>query len=184
MPSSWYARTPLYIKILIGLVLGVIAGLLLPGGKAKFLNIPAQMILRFLGAIAPPLILLAVMRAIMTANVRGRLAGKMFYLLALNTTVAILVGLLVANVLRPGKHAALPTHEAVHLAGDPVEQLLSNIPASLVAPLVENNVIGVIIIAVAFALAARRLDRARQDKLLAALDIGFDLILIVLHWII
>src|SRR5438093_6528384 len=164
-------RLPLYVQIVIALLLGALAGLILPYKIAAALDVPARMILRFLGAIAPPLILLAVMRAIMTANVRGRLAGKMFYLLALNTTVAILVGLLVANVLRPGKHASLPTHEAVHLAGDPVEQLLSNIPASLVAPLVENNVIGVIIIAVAFALAARRLDRARRDKLLAALDI-------------
>jgi hypothetical protein len=36
----------------------------LPQGSAAGFNIPAQMILRMLGAIAPPLILLAVMRAL------------------------------------------------------------------------------------------------------------------------
>ena len=44
--------------------------------------------------------------------------------------------------------------------------------------------IGVICIAVAFGLAARRLGAARVKKVVDALDIGFDLILIVLHWII
>jgi Na+/H+-dicarboxylate symporter len=62
--------------------------------------------------------------------------------------------------------------------------LLDNIPASLLRPLTENQVIGVIFIAVAFGLAARRLDEARRAQVLAALEIGFDLILIVLHWII
>jgi Na+/H+-dicarboxylate symporter len=177
-------RLPLYVQIVIALALGVVAGLILPVKIAAGLDIPARMILRFLGAIAPPLILLAVMRALIGAKVRGRLAGKMFFLLALNTIVAILIGLLVANVVRPGRHAHLPPGEPPKLQGDPMAQLLENIPASLVRPLVENNVIGVIIIAVTFALAARRLDAKRIAQIQAALDMGFDLILIVLHWII
>jgi Na+/H+-dicarboxylate symporter len=50
--------------------------------------------------------------------------------------------------------------------------------------LVENNVIGVIIIAVAFSLAPRRLDGARRQQILQLLSTGFDLTLIVLHWVI
>ena len=42
----------------------------------------------------------------------------MFYLLALNTVVAILVGLLVANVLRPGTHAHLAASGERHIAGN------------------------------------------------------------------
>src|SRR4029079_18708008 len=119
-----------------------------------------------LGAIAPPLILIAVMKALITADVPPRMAGKMFFLLALNTIVAILVGLLVANVLQPGAHGttANAPGEEYHVGGDIVAQLLSNIPSSLLAPLVSNNVIGVIIIAVTFGLAARRLDAPRKAK--------------------
>jgi DAACS family dicarboxylate/amino acid:cation (Na+ or H+) symporter len=168
----------------------VIAGVLIreyaaqPAKWATQLNFPANMILRLLGAIAPPLILVAVMRALLGADVRGRLAGRMFYLLALNTLVAIFIGLLVANVLRPGKHASLPAGDPPKVSTNPLAALLDNIPSSLLRPLVENQVIGVIIIAVAFALAARRLDAARRAKILAAIEIGFDLILIILHWII
>ncbi len=182
--KSWYARIPLYVKIAIALVLGVIAGELMPSKWAAELDIPARMLLQFLGAVAPPLILVAVMRALITARVQGRLAGKMFFLLALNTVVAILIGLLVANVLRPGGHGTLRPGEEQHIGGNIVNQLLSNIPSSLLQPLVENNVIGVIIVSVTFALAVRRLHQARQEKVLAALDIAFDLIVIVLHWII
>src|SRR5262245_46716680 len=121
-------RLPLYLRIVAALVLGVVAGLLAPGTWAPHLDIPARMILRLLGAIAPPLILVAVSRALVGANVRGKLAGKMFFLLALNTMVAIFVGLLVANIVRPGQHASLPPGEAPNVSGNPLMQLLDNIP--------------------------------------------------------
>src|SRR5438093_2926362 len=177
-------RLPLYVQIVIALLLGALAGLILPYKIAAALDVPARMILRFLGAIAPPLILLAVMRALITANVKGRLAGKLFFLLALNTVVAIVVGLTVANVIRPGRHVHLPPSETPKVNADPLEQFLANIPESILGPLVTNLVIGVIIIAVAFGLAARRLNDERKAKVLEAVDIGFELIIIVLHWII
>jgi len=177
-------RMPLYLRIVIALGLGVLAGLLVPAALAPHLDIPARMILRLLGAIAPPLILVAVSRALIGANVRGKLAGKMFFLLALNTMIAIFVGLMVANIVRPGDHASLPPGEAPNVTGNPLLQLLDNIPSSLVRPLVDNNVIGVIIIAVTFSLAARKLGAIRKPQILNVLETAFDLILIVLHWII
>jgi Na+/H+-dicarboxylate symporter len=177
-------RIPLYLRIALALALGVLVGMILPGGWAQYFDIPARMILRLLGAIAPPLILVAVARALINANVGGKLAGKMFFLLALNTIVAILIGLTVANLIQPGSHAALPPGEAPKVSGNFLLQLLDNIPSSIVRPLVENNVIGVIFIAVAFGLAARSLQTVRQRQILDILDIGFDLILKVLHWVI
>src|SRR5262245_25123094 len=177
-------RLPLYLRIAVALVFGVIAGLVVPETWAPHFDVPARIILRLLGAIAPPLILVAVSRALIGANVRGKLAGKMFFLLALNTLVAILVGLLVANIVQPGQHASLPPGEAPNITGSPLLQLLDNIPVSLVRPLVENNVIGVIIIAVAFSLAARKLGALRKPQIMTVLETAFDLVLIVLHWII
>ncbi|HEY7089288.1 MAG TPA: dicarboxylate/amino acid:cation symporter [Tepidisphaeraceae bacterium] len=179
-----YHRTPLYLKILVGMVLGLGVGLVVNETWAARLNVPAKIILQLLGAIAPPLILVAVVRALMTANVKGRMAGRLFYLLALNTLVAIFIGLTVANVLRPGKHGTLNPGTVAETSGDPLTQFLENIPHSLVGPLVDNNVIGVIIIAVAIGLAARRLPKERADAMLGAVDTAFDLIITVLHWII
>src|SRR4051812_42642727 len=168
----WFPKFPLYVQIAIALALGVFAGLLISPDTAHKFNVPAVIILRLLGAIAPPLILVAVTRAIITANVRGRLAGKMFFLLVLNTVVAILIGLLVANVLRPGGHGSgAAPGETQHIGDeDIVSQLLANIPSSLIGPLVTNNVIGVIILSVTFGLAARRLEPPRRQKILDFLE--------------
>ena len=180
--SRW--SLPLYAKIVVALIAGVVAGLLLPTPWSEALDIPAKIILRLLGAIAPPLILLAVMRALIGATVGGKLAGKLCFVLALNTVVAILIGLVVANVIGPGRHASLPPGDAPKISGNPLAHMLDNIPASLVAPMVENNVIGVIMIAVAFGLAARKLKPLLKQQLLSALEIGFEMILMVLHWVI
>src|SRR5205809_4389256 len=120
-------RVPLYLQIVVALALGVIVGIFLTPERAVGFDIPARLILRLLGAIAPPLILVAVMRALISAKVQVRLAGKMFYLLVLNTLVAFFVGLLVANVIRPGRHAAPPPNEAQPVAGAPVAKPLDNI---------------------------------------------------------
>src|SRR5439155_22655755 len=68
--------------------------------------------------------------------------------------------------------------------GDPVSQFLDNIPGSVLGPLVSNNVIGVIIIAVAIGIAARKLEPSRTAAVLSATDTAFELIIIILHWII
>ena len=121
----------------------------------------------------------------MTAQVRGRLALRMAGLLVLNTVVAILVGLLVANVVRPGKYAHLPPPEApTDIRTDLATQLESNIPDGLVRPFVENNVIAVVMIAVAFGLALRRLEGRRQRTAEELIGLGTDCVLILLHWVI
>src|SRR5439155_1507418 len=64
---AWYHRVPLYLKIVVGMVLGVAVGLVVSKEWALRLNIPASIILRLLGASAPPLILVAVMAAVLRA---------------------------------------------------------------------------------------------------------------------
>ena len=186
-PAGWFGRwnaLPLYIRILLGLALGVVVGLLL-GARAQPLDWPAKLILRLLGALAPVLILVAVVRAIMTADIQGRLALRLVGLLLLNTFVAICVGLLVANLLTPGVGASIahPT-TGLQVQGNVVTQLLDNIPDSLLRPFVDNRVIGVVLIAVALGVAARRLPRAQFELADHLFEMGFSIILEMLHWVI
>jgi DAACS family dicarboxylate/amino acid:cation (Na+ or H+) symporter len=183
-PFGFWTRMPLYARILIGLVLGVVVGLSL-GPSAKPFDWPARIVLRVLGALAPVLILVAVVKAIMTAEVRGTMALRMGSLLVLNTVTAILVGLGVANLLRPGAGAHLERPKAApSIHGDVLSQLLDNVPDSLVRPLVENKVIGVVFIAVAFGVAARRLAGSERRTAEDLVSLGFSCILVVLGWVI
>ncbi|MDX1935191.1 MAG: dicarboxylate/amino acid:cation symporter [Capsulimonadales bacterium] len=212
-PSGWWSRTPLYLRILGALILGLIVGTLL-GPSAAVLEIPANLILRMLGALAPPLILIAVVQAIMHADIQKGTAGRLAFLLGLNTLVAIIIGLVVANVIRPGKLANLtptpkPSNWQVlyNKESDPFRQdvgraleaygvpapvpkkdvfltFLDNVPKSLAGPLVENNVIGIILIALAFGIALRR-NRDRPLRTVSdVVAIAMDTVLTILHWII
>jgi Na+/H+-dicarboxylate symporter len=172
--SGW-GKLPLYTRISIGLVLGVAVGLVF-GPSVAALDVPAKLVLRVLGALAPPIVLVAIVRALLTAG----------GLLGLNTLVAIGVGLLVANVLQPGRRSdpQRPEGPPKLPSGNILEQLQDNIPESLLRPLVENKVIGVVLLALAVGLAGRGLAEVRKGQLLAAVEIAFDLVIRVLHWII
>jgi DAACS family dicarboxylate/amino acid:cation (Na+ or H+) symporter len=165
-------------------VLGVAVGLLL-GPSAKPFDWPARIVLRILGALAPALILVAVVRAIMTADVQGKMAFRMAGLLVLNTLTAIVVGLGVASIVRPGVGTRLERPAAPpKVQGDVFSQLLDNIPESLVKPLVDNKVIGVVFIAVAFGVAARSLKGTERRTAEDIVSLGFSCILVVLGWVI
>lgn len=184
LAGLWHS-SPLYLRILGALVLAVPVGLAL-GERAAILAVPSRLILRLLSALAPPLILAAVIRALMRAEIRGRMAARLVGLLVLNTVVAIVIGLAVANALKPGRHAKLPPPEhAAHAAAQgPLMQFLENVPKSVLGPLVEGNVLGVIFLAVAFGVALRRLRECEVRTVGDIVDLAYDSLLIVLHWVI
>lgn len=74
---NWYTRVPLYVRILIGLAIGLALGLALraAGASAAGMEIPgliSGIILKVLGALAPPLILIAVLDMLVRASSRWR----------------------------------------------------------------------------------------------------------------
>lgn len=216
MLARWN-RIPLYLRIVIAMGLGVVCGLALgliePSAKreaiAGVLGVVSTAILQLLGALAPPLILVAVTHVLMTTDIKGRSARRLAGLLLLNTTVAIFIGLTVANLMKPGarlkseSEPSDPTAEATapeneepskdatepavaadhrHSAG---ELLVSNLPRSIFGPLGDKtNIIGVIIIAIAFGLALRDLRSKQLGTIEDLVEIAYDVLLKVLHWVI
>lgn len=199
---GWWRAIPLYLRILAGCLLGVVVGLVL-GMQAEVayfrelrpllplasaLAIPSQLVLRLLGALAAPLILLAVVQALMQANLPRGSARRLLTLLALNTLVAIFIGLAVANTVRPGKWTdggrLIKESKSGHEA-NLLEQFLDNVPKSLLGPLGDGGkVISVILLAIAFGIALRRLKDERIATVADLVDVGFRTLIILLHWII
>ncbi|NDD59652.1 MAG: dicarboxylate/amino acid:cation symporter, partial [Chlamydiae bacterium] len=156
---NFWVRSPLYLRIIGAVVIGLVFGILL-GKDAALLSIPAKLILRLLGTIAPPLILLAIVQALVHAQLREGQAARLAKALILNTIVAISIGLFVANFIKPGSwshFARSPQEQATSIYQGPVTQFLDNIPKSILGPFTDDGkVIGVIIIALAFGVAFRR----------------------------
>ncbi len=182
-----WQRIPLYARIGIALVLGVMVGFLL-GSEAAALAVPGKLVLRLLGALAPALILAAIVHTFMTTQLGGPLAARLPKLLLLNTLVAITVGLTVANVIQPGQGAGLtppPSHDEASKTSNPLALFLENVPKSLLGPLGDDGkVIGVIFIAVAFGMALRK-ERERPLGTVGHLvELFLESLIKILHWII
>ena len=185
--ARWNA-IPLYLRIVIALVLGVVAGMLL-GERALILEIPSQVILQLLGALAPPLILVAVTHVLMTSEIRGKQAARLFFLLVLNTCVAIAIGLTVANVMQPGSWVEVEPEVTTEIDTDagpnPLALLIDNVPKSILGPLAgRQNIIGVILIAVAFGIAMRGVKSREVATVQDLVEVAYETLLVVLHWII
>jgi Na+/H+-dicarboxylate symporter len=178
---------PLYARIMIALVLGVMVGVLL-GSDAAVLAVPGKLVLRLLGALAPALILAAIVHTFMTTQLGGPLAARLPRLLLLNTVVAITVGLAVANVIQPGQGAGLTPpqqHDETTKTANPLALFLENVPKSLLGPLGDDGkVIGVIFIAVTFGMALRK-ERERPLGTVGHLvELFLESLIKILHWII
>jgi Na+/H+-dicarboxylate symporter len=185
--ARWNA-IPLYVRIVVAMLLGLVTGLLL-GERALIFEIPSKVILQLLGALAPPLILIAVTHVLMTTQIAGRTAGRLAGLLLLNTTVAIVIGLAVANLLKPGTWSEFKRPEATAAkesgAMSPGQLLVQNVPKSILGPLSDKqNIIGVIIIAVAFGVALRGVKTKPIHNVQDLVEIAYEVLLTVLHWVI
>lgn len=180
---------PLYVRIIIAMAIGIVTGLLI-GPRAIVFEIPSQVILQLLSALAPPLILVAVTHVLMTTDITKNKAMRLAGLLILNTTVAIMIGLAVANFMQPGAgnemaDADASTHQDSDATKSPLELLVSNVPKSLLGPLGDKqNVIGIILIAVAFGTALRGLKDRKINTIVDVVEVAYEVLLKVLHWII
>jgi Na+/H+-dicarboxylate symporter len=198
----WWQRIPLTLQIIIALVLAIILGIALGAGNPSPSNanlitnlaIPAELILKALRALATPLILVAVLHTFMTTNIPGTAGRKLAVLLLTNTTVAILVGLLVANVLRPGSWGTLVAPGSTQITPqsfDPWGLFKDAVPDAILKPLVDNNVIQLIIIALSFGIVLRGLksEQINQGKkeyrsIENVIAILFEAIIGILNWVI
>ena len=212
--GRWNAM-PLYVRILIAMFAGIIVGFGL-GQHAMIFEIPSKVILQLLGALAPPLILVAVTHVLMTTEISRNEAARLAGVLLLNTTVAILIGLTIANLMKPGAsqrvqddtagaaadanvesteaseqavEGAGSTEDGSALSGEkPISMgdlLASNLPKSILGPLGDQtNIIGIIIIAIAFGVALRDMREAPIANISDFVQLAYDVLLKVLHWVI
>ncbi len=209
---GWWASKPLYLRILWALGLGLVVGSALQGYKswqwpsaeraeqavrqvknaAVLLGAPGDLIMRLLGALAPPLILLAIVHTLLKAEIPGRVRVRLVGLLLLNTLVAISIGLLVANVVQPGRWANIDAGPSAPQSAsrsqapvNPLVQFLDNVPRSLLGPLGDDGkVIGVIFLAVAAGVALRQVRHPRKQVVEDLLEVGLATLLVVLGWLV
>lgn len=159
-PKPWYAH--LYLQVLAAIVAGVLVGHFAPQ-TGEALKPLGDAFIKLVKMIIAPVIFLTIVTGI--AGMRdlaavGRVAGKAFAYFLFFSTLALVVGLIVANVVQPGAGLNIDpaTLDAAKVAGYAEKAhettltgfLLSVIPDTFVSALTEGNILQTLFVAILF----------------------------------
>ncbi len=146
----------LWVKIFIGIALGVVAGLLL-GEKAIYLKPLGSLFLNLINMIIVLLILASMtvgITSIHDPKKLGRVGGKTIGIYLATTIIAISAGTILANLFDLGAGLSLATKEANPAKTLSIgEILLSVVPSNPIAAMVKGDILQVIVFAVFLGLA-------------------------------
>jgi len=170
--KRWYKV--LYIQVLIAIVIGIVLGNFWPhaGEAMKPLG---DGFVKLVKMIIAPVIFLTVVTGIAgMSNMRsvGRIAGKAIVYFLCWSTLALIIGLIVANTIQPGTGMHInPATLDVSKVSSYVQKahsstvtgfILNIIPDTLVSPLVTGDVLQVLFVAILFGVSISLVgDRAR-----------------------
>jgi Na+/H+-dicarboxylate symporter len=191
--DSRIAGLPLYVWVVLAVLLAIPTGISW-GDGAKGLELLPTVILRALTALAAPLVVLAILSAIVTNEVKGTVGALMMAFYLLNTLIAMLIGLTLTNVINPGKGAAflesgtMPVPPAKKTATD---LLLDLIPTSVGEPFTKNHLAQLVVLTIALGIGLVKIRDRQKAKgetsfkvVVDLLTIGFELLMKVLLWVV
>lgn len=191
-------KIKLHTQIFIGLILGVIVGLVF-GEKATIIEPIGTIFLRLITMIVVPLVLVSLMLG--TASLGdlrklGRIGIKTIIYFTITTMIAISIGLLLANVVKPGaglneeiKAELYKNYESTAQVGiermqekpSAIDVLVNIVPTNPIKTLVEGNMLQVIFLALLFGTILTLIKREKSEILIKFLDGLNDAIIQVVH---
>lgn len=167
------ARSPLYLRVLAGVIVGAGVGAVFRGEPWLFglsnadLGPVGMLAIRLLKALATPLILVAILDSFLKTSISGRSAARLLGICLFNVSVAMVIGLVLLDVLAPGERWAGQLQELGIAVGaveantkpaatlSPLKNLAGFVPESVVDPFSKNLVISVVLLAVLTGAALR-----------------------------
>lgn len=162
---GFYTKTPLILRIAIGLVIGVLLGLFLP--QAEFVAIFGDIFVGALKAIAPILVFVLVVASLASAGkgIGGRFK-TVILLYMLSTFLAAVVAVVGSYIFR----VTIPLSESVQQTapsglGEVFKTLLGNMVTNPVTAIMSGNYTGILTWAVVLGLALRASKDATKEML-------------------
>ncbi|GAA5514089.1 aerobic C4-dicarboxylate transport protein [Deinococcus carri] len=184
----------LYVQVLIAIVLGILVGFLFPS-LGEGLKPLGDGFIKLIKMLIAPIIFATVVSGI--AHMRdtrkvGRVGGKALIYFEVVTTFALVIGLVVANVLRPGHGmnvdpASLDASAISKYTQAAGEQSVSDfilhiIPDTLVSAFTQSDLLQVLLVAVLFGFALLRIGRV-GETVLAGIEAVNSAVFVILGFV-
>ena len=174
---DWYFKSNLLMRILVGLILGAIVGLL-AGPYILWLQPFGDLFIRLLKMIMVPVIFfsLIVGTASISPKRLGRVGVKIILYYLVTTVFAVAIGLIFTNLFKPGAGLELAVGEAAgkELARPSiVNTLLAIVPTNPVEALAKGDVLPIIFFAIFFGIGLAVLRESEKEEARSAANILF-----------
>jgi DAACS family dicarboxylate/amino acid:cation (Na+ or H+) symporter len=153
-------------KIILGMLLGIAAGMLF-GKSISSIGILGTLLIQLIKAVAVPLVFFAIFEALFSTDISWRHARRLLAVIAINSTIALAIGILLCSTFSPGEKLSWkvdsPDSDTSMITKfadkkiEPLKLLAGYLPQNLLTPLIEGNVIGVVLIALILGCAARKI---------------------------
>lgn len=179
MAKSPRAIFSLTTQIVIGMTLGICGGLV-AGSSFAPLGALGKLFIQLIKAIAVPLVFATIFEAILSTEIRWKDGRRLIRIALINVTAATTIAIVLVNIFHPGsgldfrsKSASLgikseAVFESKRLSA--AEVVMSHIPTSIAQPFLDNDIIGVVLLALLFGSAARHL--THQSPFAGAIENG------------
>jgi proton glutamate symport protein len=154
-------RLTLTHQIFIGLAIGIVVGWIISEqnpAAAAYVRPFSQLFIRMIKMIIAPLIFATLVAGIAGAGhvkVVGRMGLRAIVYFEVVTTIALAIGLVAVNIMRPGVGVNLPP-DTSDVAATPQtwdQILLHTVPESIIRAMAEGNVLQIVIFSIIFAIA-------------------------------
>jgi len=183
-------KIALHWKILIALILGVVLGMWLPE-YVKYISWMGDLFMRALKMVIIPLILTSIVSGIVnigSLKKLGKIGLKTISYYIATSVLAIVIGLFMVNVLKPGVGADLgfvSEVEGLALAKESFGQTLINIiPTNVVQAMVENQMLSVIFFAILVGLFITNISKKHKKLYIKVFNGGFELMMKITEFVI
>ena len=191
-------KMKLHTKIFLGLLLGIAAGLIF-GEDVLIIEPVGTVFIRLITMIVIPLVFVSLMLGTASlGDVRklGRIGAKTAVYFVITTIIAIIIGLFLANVVKPGKGLDESVQEQLyqnyqekaeaglqHMEEKPsIKDVLINIvPTNPVSAFIEANMLQIIFMALLFGVVLTLIKKEKSDPIVKLLDGINDIFIQVVH---
>jgi Na+/H+-dicarboxylate symporter len=185
--GRWFRQ--LHWQILLGMLAGGVAGFLL-GERVWPIAPLGEIFIRLLRMVTVPLIfssLIVGTTGLGDAARVGRLGLKAFFYYVTTSVAAILTGLVLVGLIRPGVGSALhlTAPEGLQIGSQGIgETLLAIIPDNPLAAMAEGNILAIIFFALLVGVFANRLPAAGRRTIIDLVQAVFDLMMLITELVI
>ncbi len=184
-------KLKLHWKIFIGMALGALLAFVSPEAAMKVAPL-GDIFMRLLKMVIVPLIFTSItagVAGIGDSRNLGRLGAKTFGYYIVTSTLAIVVGLTLVNIIQPGVGLVVAQEQVINPAdldqpGSVVDILMRIIPINPVQAAASGDILGVIFFAIFFGFALTRLPTAQAKPVLSFFQSAFEAMMQVTHAVI